>query len=48
MYKYVDPDMTASANQNTSNGTTNLGVFTGDMKGYPFCRSFSFGVNLTF
>ena len=48
MYKYVDPDMTASANQNTNNGTTNLGVFTGDMKGYPFCRSFSFGVNLTF
>ena len=48
MYKYVDPDMTASANQTTANGTTNLGVFTGDMKGYPFCRSFSFGVNLTF
>jgi len=39
-YKYVDPDMTGSAN--------NKGVFEGDMKAYPFCRSYSFGVNLTF
>ena len=40
LYKYVDPDMTGSAN--------NQGEFTSDMKGYPFCRTFSFGVNLTF
>ena len=39
-FKYVDPDMTGSAN--------NKGVFEGDMKAYPFCRSYSFGVNLTF
>ena len=40
LYKYVDPDMTGSANSQ--------GEFTSDMKGYPFCRTFSFGVNLTF
>ena len=39
-YKYVDPDMTGSAKAN--------GEFGGDMKAYPFCRSYSFGVNLTF
>lgn len=39
-YKYVDPDMTANTSAN--------GNFGGDMKAYPFCRSYSFGVNLTF
>lgn len=39
-FKYVDPDMTGSAKAN--------GQFEGDMKAYPFCRSYSFGVNLTF
>ena len=39
-FKYVDPDMTGS--------TDALGQFGGDMKAYPFCRSYSFGVNLTF
>ena len=53
MYKYLDPDMTGSANQsvtdaNGNTNPTNLGVVTGDMKSYPFCRSFSFGINLTF
>ena len=40
LYKYLDPDMTGSTN--------NQGAMTGDMKNYPFCRTFSFGVNLTF
>ncbi len=39
-FKYIDPDMTGSTN--------NQGRYTGDAKAYPFCRSYSFGVNLTF
>ena len=44
LYKYVDPDMTGSTNQSG----TNVGTMSSDMKSYPFCRSYSFGINLTF
>ena len=44
LYKYVDPDMTGSTNQTG----TNVGNMSSDMKSYPFCRSYSFGINLTF
>ena len=40
LYKYLDPDMTSNRNAN--------GAMEGDMKNYPFCRSYSFGINLTF
>lgn len=48
LYKYLDPDMTGSTYQNTDYGTANVGTMSGDMKSYPFCRTFSFGINLTF
>ena len=44
LYKYVDPDMTGNTNQTG----TNVGNMNSDMKSYPFCRSYSFGINLTF
>ena len=40
LYKYVDPDMTGKAKANGDMDT--------DLKNYPFCRSYSFGINLTF
>lgn len=40
LYKYVDPDMTGKAKAN--------GEMDTDLKNYPFCRSYSFGINLTF
>lgn len=40
LYKYLDPDMTGTYN--------NDGTMAGDMKNYPFCRTYSFGINLTF
>ena len=48
LYKYLDPDMTGSTYQNTDNGANKVGTISGDMKSYPFCRTFSFGINLTF
>ena len=40
LYKYIDPDMTGKRN--------NEGKLDNDMRSYPFCRSYSFGINLTF
>lgn len=44
LYKYVDPDMTGNTNQSG----TNVGTMNSDLKNYPFCRTYSFGINLTF
>ena len=46
LYKYVDPDMTGNTYQKSSDGM--VGTLNSDMKSYPFCRSYSFGINLTF
>lgn len=40
LYKYLDPDMTGTRD--------NKGQMNGDLKSYPFCRTYSFGINLTF
>lgn len=44
LYKHVDPDMTG----NTYQSGSNVGTLNSDLKAYPFCRSYSFGLNLTF
>ncbi len=46
LYKYVDPDMTGNMHQSSKDGM--VGTLNTDMKNYPFCRSYSFGINLTF
>ena len=46
LYKYVDPDMTGNTYQSQDDGM--VGTLNSDLKSYPFCRSFSFGINLTF
>lgn len=46
LYKYVDPDMTGNTYQKSSDGM--VGTLNSDLKSYPFCRSYSFGINLTF
>ena len=38
--------MTGNTYQKSSDGM--VGTLNSDMKSYPFCRSYSFGINLTF
>lgn len=47
LYKYVDPDMAGGVRSKSSNEGM-IGTLSSDMKDYPFCRSYSFGLNLTF
>lgn len=47
LFKYLDPDI-VSTRQSNSKDNKLVGNLTSDGKAYPFSRTFSFGINLTF
>ena len=49
LYKYLDPDVVGSRRTSTADNKT-VGDLAADAggRGYPFTRSYSFGINVTF